>query len=154
MKTYSSNFRRRSLQRNCTPELDLDYLRISWTAIRLKLKAVHRFTSTATAVEEMTSLQEGKIGKGLKQFLTDEVVDKGKSKSPLILVDRKLCKTSSSHTLSVVLNALNQHHPLPKKWASTLRSAQLTCLEDSSGRVFVNSLVLCWKDWTRRISLL
>ncbi|TFL00622.1 hypothetical protein BDV98DRAFT_656664 [Pterulicium gracile] len=56
----------------------------------LKLKAVHRFTSTATAVEEMTSLQEGKIGKGLKQFLTDEVVDKGKSKSPLILVDRKL----------------------------------------------------------------
>jgi nucleolar protein 58 len=61
----------------------------------LKLKALHRFTSTATAVEEMTSLQEGKIGKGLKQFLTEEVVDKGKGKSPLLLVDKKL--SSSIH---------------------------------------------------------
>ena len=47
----------------------------------LKLKSLHRFTSTAIAVEEITAIQEGKLGKGLKQFLSDEVVNKGKGKS-------------------------------------------------------------------------
>ena len=47
---------------------------------RLKLKSLHKFTSTATAVEEITAIQEGKLGKGLKQFLSDEIVGKGKSK--------------------------------------------------------------------------
>lgn len=57
---------------------------------RLKLKALHRFTSTATAVEDITALQNGKLGKGLKQFLTDEVVDKGKAKESLLVVDPHL----------------------------------------------------------------
>lgn len=58
--------------------------------IRLKLKALHRFTSTATAVEDITALQGGKLGKGLKQFLTDEVVNKKKGKESLIVVDQSL----------------------------------------------------------------
>ncbi|KAG9051002.1 Nucleolar protein 58 [Tulasnella sp. UAMH 9824] len=56
----------------------------------LKLKALHRFGSTAAAVEEMSAMQEGKLGKGLKQFLTDEVVGKGKGKESLAVVDPKL----------------------------------------------------------------
>lgn len=35
-------------------------------------------------------MQEGKLGKGLKQFLTDEVVGKGKGKESLAVVDPKL----------------------------------------------------------------
>jgi nucleolar protein 58 len=58
--------------------------------IRLKLKSIHRFTSTATAVEEITAIQEGKLGKGLKQFLSEEIVDKGKGKEQLVVTDAKL----------------------------------------------------------------
>jgi nucleolar protein 58 len=57
---------------------------------RLKLKALHRFTSTATAVEDITALQKGKLGKGLKKFLTEEVVGKGKGKESLVIVDPHL----------------------------------------------------------------
>jgi hypothetical protein len=57
---------------------------------RLKLKALHRFTSTATAVEEITAIQEGKMGKGLKKFLSDEVVGKGKNKESLFVADKNL----------------------------------------------------------------
>ncbi|EKM59596.1 uncharacterized protein PHACADRAFT_137574 [Phanerochaete carnosa HHB-10118-sp] len=58
----------------------------------LKLKSLHRFTSTATAVEEITAIQEGKLGKGLKQFLSDEIVNKGKGKGKeqLLVADPKL----------------------------------------------------------------
>ncbi|EIN10270.1 Nop-domain-containing protein [Punctularia strigosozonata HHB-11173 SS5] len=56
----------------------------------LKLKGLHRFTSTATAVEEITAIQEGKLGKGLKKFLSDEIVEKGKGKEQLAVVDPKL----------------------------------------------------------------
>jgi len=59
-------------------------------SISLKLQALHRFTSTATAVEDITALQGGKLGKGLKQFLTDEVVNKGKGKESLVVVDQNL----------------------------------------------------------------
>jgi nucleolar protein 58 len=57
---------------------------------RLKLKAIHRFTSTATAVEDITAIQGGKLGKGLKQFLTSEIVDRGKSKEALVVIDPHL----------------------------------------------------------------
>ena len=57
---------------------------------RLKLKALHRFTSTATAVEDITAIQNGKLGKGLKQFLTDEVLGKGKGKESLVVIDPHL----------------------------------------------------------------
>ena len=57
---------------------------------RLKLKSLHRFTSTATAVEEITTMQEGKLGKGLKEFLNKVIVEKGKNKEELVVVDPKL----------------------------------------------------------------
>lgn len=57
---------------------------------RLKLKALHRFTSTATAVEDLTAVQDGKLGKGLKKFLSNEVVDKGKGKESLVVIDARL----------------------------------------------------------------
>jgi nucleolar protein 58 len=71
-----------------------DPLYLSWLRnYRLKLKALHRFTSTATAVEDITALQSGKVGKGLKKFLTDEVLEKSKLKDQqLIVVDPALCK--------------------------------------------------------------
>ncbi|KAH9950086.1 Nop domain-containing protein [Amylocystis lapponica] len=59
----------------------------------LKLKSLHRFTSTVTAVEELTALQESKMGKGLKQFLNDEIVAKGKVKESLVVVDPKLARS-------------------------------------------------------------
>ncbi|KAJ7477217.1 Nop domain-containing protein [Mycena galericulata] len=65
----------------------------------LKLKAIHRFHSTATAVEDITSLQKGKLGKGLKDFLTEEVVDKGKSKESLLVIDPHL-----SHSIAKKLS--------------------------------------------------
>jgi hypothetical protein len=42
-------------------------------------------------VEDITALQKGKLGKGLKDFLTEEVVDKGKSKESLLVIDPHLC---------------------------------------------------------------
>ncbi|OBZ71928.1 Nucleolar protein 58 [Grifola frondosa] len=59
----------------------------------LKLKSLHRFTSTASAVEEITALQEGKLGKGLKKFLSDEIVGKGKGKESLAVFDKALARS-------------------------------------------------------------
>ncbi|KZS97735.1 Nop domain-containing protein [Sistotremastrum niveocremeum HHB9708] len=58
----------------------------------LKLRGLHRFTSTVTAVEELTAIQEGKLGKGLKQFLSEEIIGKGKGKETLAVFDSKLAK--------------------------------------------------------------
>ncbi|KAJ7667562.1 Nop-domain-containing protein [Mycena polygramma] len=71
----------------------------------LKLKAIHRFHSTATAVEDITALQNGKLGKGLKEFLTEEVVDKGKSKESLLVIDPHLSRAISKK-LSINVSAL------------------------------------------------
>ncbi|KAJ7087286.1 hypothetical protein B0H15DRAFT_886474 [Mycena belliarum] len=68
----------------------------------LKLKAIHRFHSTATAVEDITALQKGKLGKGLKDFLTEEIVDKGKTKEALLVIDPHL---SHSITKKLSINA-------------------------------------------------
>ena len=57
---------------------------------RLKLRALHRFTSTATAVEEITAIQDGKIGKSLKKFLSEEILEKGKGKHSLLVAESKL----------------------------------------------------------------
>lgn len=57
---------------------------------RIKLKAVHKFASTAAAVEDISAMQEGKMSKSLKKFLTDEVVTKGKGKEKLAVVDKTL----------------------------------------------------------------
>lgn len=61
----------------------------------IKLKAIHRFESTAAAVEDISAMQEGKLSKGLKDFLTDEVVKKGKGKEKLAVVDKTLGRTPS-----------------------------------------------------------
>ncbi|KAI0253129.1 Nop domain-containing protein [Lactifluus subvellereus] len=58
----------------------------------LRLKSLHRFASTATAVEEITAMQEGKLGKGLKEFLNKVIVEKGKNKEELVVVDPKLAR--------------------------------------------------------------
>ncbi|GAA6049129.1 hypothetical protein JCM3770_003900 [Rhodotorula araucariae] len=52
----------------------------------VKLQAIHRFTSTASAVEDMTAIGEGKLSKNLKKFLTDEVVGNKKFKSEKLAV--------------------------------------------------------------------
>ncbi|EPT03090.1 hypothetical protein FOMPIDRAFT_1159146 [Fomitopsis schrenkii] len=71
----------------------------------LKLKSLHRFTSTATAVEDITALQEGKLGKGLKKFLSDEIVGKGKGKEALTVFDAKLGHSISKKLgINVVAN--------------------------------------------------
>ncbi|PWN51590.1 Nop domain-containing protein [Violaceomyces palustris] len=60
----------------------------------LKLSAIHRFQSTAEAVEDTTAINEGKMSKNLKKFLTDEIVEaKGKSKETLIVSESKLAGT-------------------------------------------------------------
>lgn len=41
-------------------------------------------------MEDITALQEGKLSKGLKQFLTDEIVNKGKGKEKLAVVEKGL----------------------------------------------------------------
>ncbi|OJT13387.1 Nucleolar protein 58 [Trametes pubescens] len=55
----------------------------------LKLKAIHRFTSTADAVEEITALQEHKVTKSLKKFLSEEISGKGKGKDTLAVFEKE-----------------------------------------------------------------
>ncbi|CDR99679.1 probable NOP58-required for pre-18S rRNA processing [Sporisorium scitamineum] len=57
----------------------------------LKLSAIHRFTNTAEAVEDISAINQGKMSKSLKKFLTDEIVEgKGKEKENLIVAESKL----------------------------------------------------------------
>lgn len=56
----------------------------------LKLSAIHRFTSTAEAVEDAAALNEGKMSKNLKKFLTEEVTGKKNKNEELVVVDPKL----------------------------------------------------------------
>lgn len=41
-------------------------------------------------MEEITALQEGKLSKGLKQFLSTEILKKGKTTESLAVMDAKL----------------------------------------------------------------
>lgn len=86
---------------------------------RLKLRALHRFTSTASAVEDITALQEGKISKSLKKFLTTEVIEKGKGKETLAVVDSKLgaLVARTFCLLVLTLHRLMQAIPYPKSSA-------------------------------------
>jgi RNA processing factor Prp31 len=52
----------------------------------VKLQAIHRFTSTATAVEDMTAIGEGKVSKNLKHFLTEEITNNKKLKNEKLAV--------------------------------------------------------------------
>ncbi|KAH7930054.1 Nop domain-containing protein [Leucogyrophana mollusca] len=93
----------------------------------LKLKALHRFTSTATAVEDLTAVQSGKLGKGLKKFLTEEVVEKGKGKESLVVVDPHLAH-SISKKLSIKVTAPGPQEDHSDLWRG-IRS-QLAALLD------------------------
>lgn len=90
---YTKNSRPQNEPTNCVfSNQSTRWCLLIGLTFRLKLKALHRFTSTATAVEDITALQNGKIGKGLKKFLTDEVLGKGKGKDQqqLLVVDNHL----------------------------------------------------------------
>ncbi|KAG1863716.1 hypothetical protein F4604DRAFT_1784610 [Suillus subluteus] len=76
----------------------------------LKLKALHRFTSTANAVEDLTAVQEGKLGKGLKKFLTEQVVEKAKRKETLVVVDPKLAHSISKKLSIQVTSPSPEEH--------------------------------------------
>ena len=69
-------------------------LPVALSPCSLKLKAIHRFSSTADAVEDLTQLQDGKLSKVLSKFLVDEVTGskkKGKGvEETLIVGDAKL----------------------------------------------------------------
>ncbi|BGP17822.1 hypothetical protein JCM10213_008378 [Rhodosporidiobolus nylandii] len=52
----------------------------------VKLQAIHRFTSTASAVEDMTAIGEGKVSKSLKKFLTEEISENKKLKNEKLAV--------------------------------------------------------------------
>ncbi|PWN29829.1 Nop domain-containing protein [Jaminaea rosea] len=79
-----------------SPDLANDLADPTKASNLLKLSAISRFTSTAEAVDEATSIAEGKMTKSLKKLLTDEIVDqegskKGKGKNEqLVVVDPKL----------------------------------------------------------------
>jgi len=78
-----------SLESNVRPILALghqaDYAG-SFDDDSVKLQAIHRFTSTATAVEDMTAIGEGKVSKSLKKFLTDEITGNKKLKNEKLAV--------------------------------------------------------------------
>jgi len=52
-------------------------------------------------------MQEGKLGKGLKEFLNKVIVEKGKNKEELVVVDPKLGASpiASSHARNKAANA-------------------------------------------------
>jgi hypothetical protein len=56
------------------------------------LKSIHRFSSTADAVEDLTAVADGKLSKGLKRFLVDEIQAKAKKgkEQTLVVADPKL----------------------------------------------------------------
>ena len=58
----------------------------------LKLQSIHRFASTADAVEDMTAIADGKLSKSLKKFLTEEIQNKAKKgkNETLYVSDAKL----------------------------------------------------------------
>lgn len=69
----------------------------------LELQAIHRFQSTAAAVEDITAIQDGRLSSSLQEFLTSSIAGAGadgkkskKSKSieeKLIVSDPKLAGT-------------------------------------------------------------
>lgn len=67
-------------------------------------------------------MQEGKLGKGLKKFLTEEVVEKAKKKETLVVVEPKLGKSHCLCRLVYASYICYQAHSISKKL-----SIQVTC---------------------------
>lgn len=60
-------------------------------------------------------MQESKLGKGLKKFLTEEVVEKAKRKETLVVVDPKLGKSRCLCRLVHTSYICYQAHSISKK---------------------------------------
>ena len=106
MPIYTKNSTLQNVPTNCMScKQNTQTCSLIGLACRLKLKALHRFTSTATAVEDITALQNGKLGKGLKKFLTDEVLGKGKGKDQqkLLVVDSHLGAHAFLYAMKVLI---------------------------------------------------
>lgn len=57
----------------------------------VKLESIHRFQSTVDAVEDLSSIADGKLSKNLKSFLQEAVKDNKKlAKETLLVSDNKL----------------------------------------------------------------
>lgn len=73
----------------------------------VKLKSIHRFKSTADAVEDLSAVGDGQLSQSLKKFLIDEIsggVEGKKSKHVLAVVDPKL---GGSITKQLGLNVIS-----------------------------------------------
>ena len=136
------------LPRDAGTVLILGYI-LSFYFHRLKLKGLHRFTSTATAVEDITALQSGKIGKGLKKFLTDEVIGKGKGKESLLVVDPHL-GASEFFFLKTRFVLLDSQLALSRR-NSTSPLTRRPNPKMIYGGVFVVKLLRYSTVWTRKI---
>lgn len=74
-----------------SPSLWKEFDDVSSTNNLLKLSAIHRFTSTVEAVEAAASINEGKMSKDLKKFLSEEISGhKSRKNEQLIVSDAKL----------------------------------------------------------------
>lgn len=61
------------------------------TSNLVKLESIHRFQSTVDAVEDLSSVADGKLSKNLKAFLQEAVKDNKKlAKETLLVSDNKL----------------------------------------------------------------
>jgi hypothetical protein len=57
---------------------------------RVKLRAFQKFENTVEALSDITAVVEGKVSKGLKQFLSQEISEKELKKESLAVADSKL----------------------------------------------------------------
>nr|XP_019049697.1 nucleolar protein 58 [Kwoniella bestiolae CBS 10118]OCF28627.1 nucleolar protein 58 [Kwoniella bestiolae CBS 10118] len=66
----------------------------------LKVQAIQRFTSTASAVEDLAAIQDGRLTDSLSKFLVDKKKKKKKLEEMLVVSDPKLAGTINK-TLSI-----------------------------------------------------
>lgn len=78
----------------------------------LKVEAIQRFTSTATAVEDLAAIQDGRLTEGLEKFLVDATGGEGKKKKKdvtLVVSEPKLAATiTKSLKIPVVSDSSTQ----------------------------------------------
>lgn len=89
-------FRLSSSASPSSPDLAKQLAEESSASNLIKLESIHRFASTADAVEDVSAIQEGKLSKSLKSFLTSSIQENAKNKAEqLVVVDPKLGGTIS-----------------------------------------------------------
>lgn len=77
----------------------------------LQLQAIHRFQSTAAAVEDITAIQDGRLSASLQEFLTSSIAGAGgadgkKSKKSKSAIEEKLI-VSDPKLAGTINKALN-----------------------------------------------